>query len=159
MNPRLTQPAEAIVLHYPDGPHDSEALLVHPLTGNLYIITKQPFGSSHVYEATAPMSASEPVTLRHIAELKIPTMFGGMITDGAISPNGKLVALCDYLQGYELALDDGSSDFDSIWTQPLRTIALGSRRQGEAITYRLDGLALLATSEGSPAPLIQIVRR
>jgi hypothetical protein len=35
---------------------------------------------------------------------------------------------------------------------------LGKRKQGEAITYRLDGKALLATSEGKQPPLIQVLR-
>jgi hypothetical protein len=35
---------------------------------------------------------------------------------------------------------------------------LGKRKQGESITYRLDGKALLATSEGKQSPLIQVLR-
>jgi hypothetical protein len=35
---------------------------------------------------------------------------------------------------------------------------LGKRQQGEAITYRLDGKALLATSEGKNASIIQVTR-
>ena len=69
------------------------------------------------------------------------------------------MALCDYVQGYEIALPDASAEFDRIWKQPLTPIALGQREQGEAIGYRLDGKALIATSEGRRAPLIQVVRR
>jgi hypothetical protein len=82
-----------------------------------------------------------------------------MITDGAISPDGTRVVLCDYIQGYELVLSGPQADFNSIWKQPLLVIGLGERAQGEAITYRLDGRALLATSEGLPAPLFEITRR
>jgi hypothetical protein len=63
------------------------------------------------------------------------------------------------LRGYELVLGNSAKGFNTIWKQPFATIDLGSRKQGEAITYRLDSRALLATSEGSPAPLLQIVRR
>ena len=35
---------------------------------------------------------------------------------------------------------------------------LGKRKQGESITYRLDGKALLATSEGKQSPLIMVLR-
>jgi hypothetical protein len=99
------------------------------------------------------------VTLRHLGQLDIPSMFGGIITDGAISPDGRRAVLCDYLRGYELVLRNPVVDFNTIWKQPFSTVDLGSRKQGEAITYRLDGRALLATSEGSPAPLLQIQRR
>ena len=41
-----------------------------------------------------------------LGELSVPTVFGGMITGGDISPDGLRVALCDYVQGYEIALPD-----------------------------------------------------
>ena len=157
--PLLTETAEIIRLRYPDGPHDSEALMVHPRSGNLYVVTKQVFGDPHIYEALPPLTAGVTVTLRHLGQLDIPSMFGGIITDGAISPDGMRVVLCDYLRGYELVLGNQAADFNTIWKQQFSTIDLGSRKQGEAITYRLDGRALLATSEGSPAPLLQITRR
>jgi hypothetical protein len=157
--PVFTESAEIIRLRYPDGPHDAEALMVHPKSGNIYVVTKQVFSDPHAYEAAAPLAAGGTVTLRHLGELDIPSMFGGIITDGAISPDGTRVVLCDYLRGYELVLGNSPGDFNAIWKQAFSTIDLGSRKQGEAITYRLDGRALLATSEGLPAPLLQIVRR
>lgn len=158
--PLFAESFETIRARYPDGSHDAEALLVHPRSGNIYVVTKQVFGNPHIYEATMPLvSAGQTITLRHLGELEIPSMFGGIITDGAISPDGTRVVLCDYLRGYELVLKSASADFKTIWKQPMATIDLGSRKQGEAITYRLDGRALLATSEGSPAPLLQILRR
>ncbi len=158
--PLITEPFETIRLRYPDGSHDAEALLVHPKTGNAYIVTKRVFGNPQVYEAAMPSTpTSEPLVLRHLGELAIPSLFGGIITDGAISPDGTRIILCDYLRGYELVLKSGNAAFNTIWKQPISSIDLGSRKQGEAITYRLDGRALLATSEGSPAPLLQIVRR
>jgi hypothetical protein len=156
--PTLTETAESIRLRYPDGPHDAEALLVHPVTGAIYIVIKIMFATVGVYEASAWPGDDGVRTLSRLGELKIPSLFGGMITGGAISPNGRRVALCDYIQAYEIVLT-GREPFDSIWKQPLTTIALGNRQQGEAITYRLDGKALLATSEGLPTPLVQVVRR
>ena len=158
--PLFTEAFDTIRLRYPDGSHDAEALLVHPKTGTVYLVTKQVFGNPHVYEAAVPSAVTgDTLSLRHIGELEIPSMFGGIITDGAISPDGTRIVLCDYLRGYELVLKSSSAAFSTIWKQPIATIDLGSRKQGEAITYRLDGLAILATSEGSPAPLLQILRR
>lgn len=157
--PLATQTTEIIRLRYPDGPHDAEALMVHPRSGNLYVVTKQVFGDPHIYEAEPPLASGDAVTLRHLGQLNVPSFFGGIITDGAISPDGMRVVLCDYLRGYELVLGNSAIGFNAIWKQPFTTIDLGSRKQGEAITYRLDSRALLATSEGAPAPLWQIVRR
>ena len=155
----LTDPAEAIRLRYPDGKHDAEALLVNPLTGNIYIVTKIPFGNAGIYEAVAPLATNRKIMLVRIGTLEVPSLLGGIITGGVISPDGRRVAFCDYMQGYEAVLPDASSTFNTVWKQPLHSFALGNRKQGEAITYRLDGKALLATSEGSPMPLFQVVRR
>lgn len=156
--PRLTETAEAIRLRYPDGAHDAEALLVHPVSGDLYIITKKAFAKPGVYVVRAPLNPTRTTTMTKVAELNIPGIFGGIITGGDISPDGRRVALCDYTRGYELVLPAGAA-FDTIWKQPLQRFALGNRKQGEAVAYRLDGRALLATSEGAGSPLIQVVRR
>jgi len=157
--PRFTEPAEAIRLRYPRAKHDAEALLVHPETGTLYIVTKETFQNPEVYEAVPPFNTVAPITLRLLGELDVPSLFGGLITGGDISLDGRSIALCDYTQAYELVLPEGSVDFNTIWKQSLTPIDIGKRKQGEAIAYRLDGKALLATSEGSPMPLIQAVRQ
>ncbi|HBB87433.1 MAG TPA: hypothetical protein DC047_07440 [Blastocatellia bacterium] len=159
LKPLVTEDAEVIRLRYPDGAHDAESLLVHPVTGDLYIVSKIPFSNPIVYKAAAPLNTNGPTTLKRIAELNIPTLFGGLITGGDISPDGLRVALCDYVDGYELVLGDARAPFDQIWKQPLKPVDLGKRKQGESIAYRLDGRALLATSEGAHPPLIEVVRR
>jgi hypothetical protein len=97
--------------------------------------------------------------LKRLGSLAIPSLIGGFITGGSISPDGTRVALCDYFQAYELVLPQNESSFETIWKQTFVTIDLGKRRQGEAITYRLDSKALLATSEGRFSPIIQVVRK
>ena len=158
MRPGTTEPAEAIRLKYPDGAHDAEALLVHPRTGNIYIVTKVVIANPGVYEAVAPFTAGKQITMRRIGETHVPSIFGGVVTGGSISPDGRRVALCDYFQGYEIVLPASSSNFDDIWKQKMIGFDLGKRKQGESITYRLDGKALLATSEGKDSPLIQVLR-
>jgi hypothetical protein len=154
--PRPTEPAGAIRLVYPDGKHDAEALMVHPATGNFYIMTKVAFGNPTVYEAEAPFSPGKLITLKRLGEVHIASILGGAITGGSISPDGRSVALCDYFGGYELTLPSTSRNFDDIWKQKMRSFELGKRKQGESITYRLDGNAVLATSEGKSFDLIQV---
>ena len=58
--PGATARATRIVLRYPDGPHDAEALLVDPRNGTLVIVTKDFGGRSGVYIAAeaAPAQAA-----------------------------------------------------------------------------------------------------
>jgi hypothetical protein len=157
--PQLTEQAEAIRLRYPDGRHDAEALAVHPTTGDLYIITKTRKMSSGaaVYKLTRPFSTSAINALAKVSDISLPSLVPGMITGADISPDGRKLILCDYFNAFEMVLPNDSTDgFDEIWNQPISIIRLGQRPQGEAISYRLDGQAILATSEGSPAKLIEV---
>jgi hypothetical protein len=157
--PLMTEPAEAIRLRYPDGKHDSEALLIHPTTGRIYLVLKVPLINPGIYAADMPKDTREVTTLKRIGEVDMPGLAGGIVTGGAISPDGQRLAICDYIQGYEFVLKDTSAPFDGIWSQPMEMVDLGKRKHGETITYRLDGKALIATSERLPAPLIEIVRK
>ncbi len=153
---RATQPAEAIRLKYPDGAHNAEALAVHPSTGDIYVVTKAN-SSAGVYKLAAPFDPKVVNTLEKVATLRGPDFFGTLITGADISPDGRRVALCDYAQGYELTLPAGAAGFDEVWRQTPTALSLGPRLQGESVAYRLDGAALLATSEKSPAPLFEVV--
>ena len=157
--PQSTDPPEVFRLRYPDGKHDAEALLVHPQTGHLYVVTKVLFENPGVYEASAPLSVVTRTTMKRIGTLEVPSLLGGFITGGSISPDGRRVALCDYFNAYELVMPQNGSSFDAIWKQSFVTIDLGRRSQGEAIAYRLDSKALLATSEGRFSQIIQVERR
>ena len=157
--PQATQAAEAITLKYPDGKHDAETLLVHPTTGNIYIVTKVPLLNPVVYEAAPPFSTGKAITMRRIGEIRVPSLFGGVLTGGSVSPDGRRVAFCDYFSGYELVLPASANDFNEIWKQRMTSFDLGKRKQGEGIAYRLDGDAFIATSEGKGSAVIQVERR
>jgi hypothetical protein len=162
-SPRETEAADVIRLMYPDGKYDAESLLIHPLTGDLYIITKVRGAPARVYKLGAPAPKSGVSTLSYVGELRFPNQFLGFITGGDISPDGRRVIISDYLGACELILPEKRGiAFDEIWKQSPLPVDIGGfpgvRRQGEAICYRADGLALLATSEGLPCPLIEVVR-
>ena len=153
--PRPTQTAEAIRLKYPDGAHNAEALAVHPTTGDIYVVTKAN-AEAGVYKLAAPFDPKAVNTLAKVGSLRGPDFFGTLVTGADISPDGRRVALCDYAQGYELTLPEGGKGFDEIWKQKPVALSLGARLQGESVAYRLDGAALLATSEQTPTPLFEV---
>lgn len=154
----LSGPADVFRFRYPDGPHDAEALLVHPRSGDLYIVTKAKGLDSKtgVYKAASPLSTRKTTVLFHVADIPLPggsilSMLAGRVTGGSISPDGKRVIVCDYERGWEAVV--AGSKFDAVWTSEWMPLDLGSRSQGEAVAYRHDGKAVLATSEGSHFPL------
>jgi hypothetical protein len=156
--PRLTdEPTIRRVFAYPDGPRDAEALLVHPKTGVLYVVTKErKDGVAGVYRFPAePAEWWEKNTLVKVGSLPFP---GELVTGGDISPDGRRVALRTYERAYELTLPADAADFDAVWKAAPVAVAMPTMAQGEAITYAADGEALLATSEQLPAPLYELRR-
>jgi hypothetical protein len=159
-NPAQSEAAEAIKLRYPEGNFDAETLMIHPQTGDLYVVTKVMNAAARVFKLKAPFMQQKEATLVPVGEVQVPQAMKGFLTGGDISPDGRRVALCDYFAAYELTLpDQRGMAFDEIWKQPAQPVNLGKRKQGESICYSLDGKALLATSEGVPCPLIEIVRK
>jgi hypothetical protein len=148
--PLLTENAEAIKFDYPDMRHDAETLMVHPQTGDVYILTKRLSGASGVYKKN---------TLEKIADFSVPAIPNGFLTGGDISPDGKRVVICDYFGGYEIALSAKAKNFDDIWKEKPVKIELGERAQGEAISYSVDGKSVFATSEKKNSPIIRVERR
>jgi len=158
--PAVTDPAEALPLRFPDGPHNAEALLVHPQTGDVYVVTKGP--APAVYVARAPLQTGANNRLTRLAVLPLgdSDSRSPLVTGGDISPDGRRVALCTYEDGYEWEARPGEP-FDTAWQQRPGRFPLGFRAVGEGIAYRLDGKALLTTSEdplGLGAPLQQVER-
>lgn len=158
-DPLPTEPAEVMRFRYPDGSNNAETLLVHPRTGDLYVVTKEESGPAGVFRMPPAFGAGAPVTGEKVADVTVPADPEGRFTGGSMSPDGRRVMLCDLEGGYELVLPDGTTDPDAIWRQPPTAVDLGDRPQGEGVSYARDGLALFASSEKKNAPLFLIKRR
>ena len=171
VNPRrtgeevTTPAATAFRLRYEDVAHDAEALLVHPVTGRLFIVTKTYWGEAHIYAAPATPRADAVNVLTRVADIVIPPTGtpGGesigpvaaqMATTGAdFSPAGDKLAIRTYTDVYEWPVTDGDvANAVAVPNRPVRT-ALPSTVQGEAVGYSRDGTNLLVTTEGRNAPV------
>jgi hypothetical protein len=156
--PVPTAPAESMKFSYSDGTNNAETMMVRPVSGDIYILTKRESGPSRVHKLSPAYGTAKTVTQK-IGEISVPAVPIGFLTGGSISPDGRRIALCDYQQGYELRLPADAADFDSIWGQTPVVIDLGKRKQGEGVTYSADGNTIYASSEGKNSPLIRVERR
>jgi len=148
---QATEASEVIRLVYDDGAHDAEALMVHPLSGDIYVVIKDA-ADTGVYKAAAGTT-----TLVRISTLRLG--FDEVVTGGDIAADGRRAVVSTYRRAYEYSLPAEVTNFDVIWDERRRPVSLPARAQGEAIAYRLDGNALLTTSEKLPMPLREMVRR
>jgi hypothetical protein len=154
-----TGPAESLNYSTDAMKMDSETLLVHPTTGDIYVLTKSRKDPSSVFKIRPAFGVVDIQKAVRVAEIKVPSVPFGLLTGGDISPDGRRVVLCDYLDGYELSLPAGVNSFDDIWKQQPVEIDLGDRDTGEAVGYGNDGNTVFATTEGKNAPIIELVRK
>lgn len=154
-----TEKAEAIKFSYPDHTHNAETLLVHPATGDIYVVTKEESDPAGVYKLAADFKSDSVNRLEKISDFRVPAIPYGLLTGGEIAPDGRRVVICDYFAAYELELPAADNNFDDIWKQTIAKINLGERRQGEAVAYSADGKSIYATSEKKNSPLIAVNKK
>ena len=150
-------------LAYPDGPRDAEALLVAP-DGTPYLVTKEVMGASKVYRPGAALVDGATVPLEEVAgvNLTLTGTPGGpvgragqlMVTGGAVSGDGRLLALRTYTDAYLWPLT-GSDVPAALAATPVR-VPLPPSPQGEAISFAADNRALVVASEGSPTDVVAV---
>jgi hypothetical protein len=139
-------------VRYPGTVQDAESLLVHPVNGSIYVVTKRSQGAQ-VFRV--PRESGEGV-LSLVAELSPEKMGFKMpkLTGGDFSRDGKRVVLRGYLSAWEWVVNPQKPEAHWLGA-PERKVGIRLERQGEAITYDLTG-RLFTSSEGQPMPLTRI---
>ncbi len=158
-DPLSTDNPKMLRFVYPDFDQDAETLMVHPNTGDIYVVTKRVSGPAGAYRIKPEFKNAELQKAEEITEISVPSVPNGFITGGDISPDGRRLILCDYTQAYEFVLPETAANFDEIWRQEPETIGIGRRAVGEAVCYSIDGTSIFATSERLNSPLIELQRR
>ncbi len=151
---RTVRADRVYTLRYSDEPHNAETLMVHPKTGDLLVVTKAAQRPSMVFYLPRPPGTGR-YTLEKVGELQLGSAMreSKLVTGGAISPDGRFVVLRTYLKAYEFPLSGEPGAWAKVEPTP---VATAFEFQGEAITYSLEGDALLTTSEFSPCVVSKI---
>jgi hypothetical protein len=147
-------------LRYANGPRDAEAFVVHPDSGDAYILSKRDDGRSEVYKLEAPWPVDElaVVPLARTIELPPAPITARIITAADISPDGQLLVARCYVDGWEwqLPTDGGDGGFERIFDTRPERLRLAAEPQAEAICYAADGRSILTISEGSHPNLFEL---
>lgn len=142
-------------LTYPDGPHDAEALLLDA-SGTPYLVTKNPLSEAGIYRPATTLASPGPTPLVRVGSITIKSTdtpggpvagFGSvLVTGGAVSADGTVVALRTYTDAYLFPAPDRDVAA-ALRREPMR-VPLPDERQGEAIAFDPDG-TLFSASEGA----------
>lgn len=132
-------------LVYPDAPRDAEALLIHPRTGRLYVVSKGVFGGT-VYRAPARLREDGPNELESVGPAP------AVVTDGVYLADGRAVLL-----GYaDLTVQTSLEDRGQSRTVPVDDPhGGGSLPQSESVAEG-PGNTVLVGTEGSRSPILRI---
>lgn len=133
--------AEAITLTYPGGPEDAEALLIDPISGDLFIVTKG--DTTRLLRHPAPLVAGGPFLMQEIAPIQAPIAF---VTAGEVSPRGDFVALRTYGAALLWLRPRGGAIADALQGPPC-TLSLAAEIQGEALGIASDSAGYFTVSE------------
>ncbi|MEO6515019.1 MAG: hypothetical protein ABIP18_05155 [Steroidobacteraceae bacterium] len=162
-------PERVITARYPDGPHDAEAIAIHP-SGDLLLATKMRRGEqgpSLLFRlSAAQLAAGGEQTFAVVGTIPVPALTEQLeqsprrvVTAMNISPDGRRFVLLTYDAVIEFAVDLKAGLPDN-WVEGKTHHAapIAALIQAEAIAYERDGRSILYSTEsvrGSAAPLMR----
>lgn len=158
-----------LVLNYPDGPRDCEAMAYDPVDNRLLLLSKRDkpprlygvdletalsheeavleyFGTVHPLRPPAP--ADKRIWSGRWEWISQPTGFD-------ISPDGKEAVVLTYRSLYRFRRKDGEDWLSALQRKPDELIGPPAP-QNEAVAYSADGQAIFVTTEKIPAPVFRI---
>ncbi len=147
-----TSALDEIWFAYPDGSHDAEALLVHPDTGEVLVLTKEQPTQVFAFPTVPPQPApaSQPSTLELVASFDLGDVDAeeSEVTGGAVSPRGYRVVL---RTDEDLLLFTGApgDSLESILRRDPVLLPTPPPGRGEAVTFSADGRRLYLVGEGA----------
>ncbi|MFD3472179.1 WD40 repeat domain-containing protein [Streptomyces sp. NPDC058682] len=138
----VTVEATQFTVKYADGARNAEALMVHPVTGRVYIASKDE-NKGGLYEGPAELTTGGTNVFRRVAAVP-------WVTDGAFSPDGTRLTLRGYFTARTYPWKDGlpvgeGERVDAPW-----------QGQAESVTYTPDGSTLMFGAEGEGSRVIAI---
>ena len=153
---RSREPALADVFPfiYPDRSHNAEALLLHPATGAITVVTKVHFGASLVFELPMPLEPGRHVTLVRAGEIA-PPHGSPRYTGGDVHPQGRGILMRTYTSLFFHPMRDGQTVAQALAGAPC-DLPVADESQGEAVAWLRSGSGYITVSEGAGAS-VQLV--
>jgi hypothetical protein len=128
-----------LLVNIPEGPRDSEAIMVDPLTNNFYIISKRE-KSVRLYEIKFPFESD---TLQAEELVKLP--FSDIVAAN-ISSDGSEVLMKNYREIYYWKRTGNEPLLDLLQRKPV-LLDYDREPQGESIAWKSDGSGFYTLSE------------
>jgi hypothetical protein len=150
--------AERMVLRYPDGPRDCEALFVDPVDETLYLIAKSGNETCGVYR-TSWKAGDTAVVLESVGVLRIPSPFSPLrlVTAADLAADRSAVLVRTYGALYEYR--GSGSPLQLLQGAPRTVSGAPMQPQAEAACYDKNAGGIFLATEGNGQPLQYMPRR
>jgi hypothetical protein len=146
--------AEVIAFLYPDGSHDAETLLVHPVTGAVTVVTKVKEDRAGIYELSALPAAGQPAVLARAGSVEAP-VGSARFTAGDVHPDGSGVLLRTSSNVFFYPMTPDQTVAQALAGLPC-VLPSADEEQGEAIAWVPGGHDYVMIGEGPESPIYRV---
>jgi hypothetical protein len=138
-----------LVFEYPGGAkYDAEALLVDPVSVQLFVITKDDSGNALVFEAPATGAPGTVTVMTQVGALALGAL--QMVTGADVTPSGDVIALRTYLSVFLYPRRPGAGVASALRRTPCSGSAPSDVfTQYESIGFTTDGRGYVTVGEGA----------
>jgi hypothetical protein len=145
--------AERIVFTYPDGAHNAETLLVHPVTGDVTIVTKVAEGPSGVFALPPGLMPGKTFMAEQVGEVSPPTGKHGF-TGGSIHPAGTALLMRTDAHLFVYPMQPEQTAAEALAGTPCE-LPVADEQNGEAVAWLRvgdgTGVEIVTVGEGAGA--------
>jgi hypothetical protein len=141
-----TLAAESFSFSYPDGPHDVEAVAVHPATGVVTLVSKDV--PSVVFELRPPLA--DGMSAVRIGEVTLPSAVP-LATGADVDPSAARLAIRTYSDVLLFPIPATGTAADALVLGAACSAPIAAELQGEAVAFLADGSGLVTIPEGAGA--------
>lgn len=141
-----TIPSTLIRINYPFGARNAETLLIHPTSGEIFIVTKETKRARIVTFGTAPTDNMTGTLVKKLTDIQ-------NVSDGTFTNNGQFVLF--RAAGVQNTIVYRVSDWTKVGEIPTPAMA-----KSEAITiegFRTGACSFLVTTEGKKPPIYRVL--
>ena len=157
VEPTVIQPgeqtirAERLVFTYPDGAHNAEVLLVHPITGEVTIVTKVAKGPAQVFALPLPLVTGKTLMARPVGEAA-PPKGANEFTGGSIHPEGTALLMRTNSSLFYYPMQPEQTAAEALAGEPC-ALPVADEKNGEAVAWLAGGAEIVTLGEGAGAEI------
>lgn len=123
------------------GPRDTEAVIVDPLSRDVFVFSKNEKKNIRVFRLAYPQSTTEVMEAEYVMPLPIVK-----VNAADVSPDGREILIKNYTHVYYWQKEPGESIPTALTREPL-SLPYTTEPQGEAVTFDRDGEGYFTLSE------------